>query len=168
MFETIEVVAAFGVVEGRGQYASERCVILFRFGEIFSNSGHEAHARGCASDSLLRLVKYGIESDAVKTSWVLAESSASSSHESATSTARSFPLAFLDSSICRSSIFGNCEPCRFRSFPTSPMANAAPKSPVKSRKRTSSQPEVPEPSSFWNNILNDRKSKHAFAPKAAK
>ena len=56
-FDTMEVVAALGVIDGRGQYASERCVILFRFGEIFSSSDQDAHAAGRASDSLLRFEK---------------------------------------------------------------------------------------------------------------
>jgi hypothetical protein len=38
----IEAVTALGVVVGLGQYASERCVTLLKFGDIFRRSDHDA------------------------------------------------------------------------------------------------------------------------------
>jgi len=156
----MDIVFAFGVIEGRGQCASERWVILFRLGEMRSKSGHEAHCPGLARDSRLRLVKCGVWSFAdgingpVGLPSAAAAAAASSSHDSAMSSSRqSAPR-----STAAAALLG-----RLRHFPRSCMVKPSFSSPEKSRNCTSSHATA-LPSSIWNSIFNDWRCRLPFSP----
>ena len=91
-------------------------------------------------------------------------SSASSSHDSATSiVAFVLPLGLASLMLSASRSSGICERTRFKHLPRSLIVKSSFNNPVRSRNRTSSQSDILSPA-FWKSILKDLKSRHLSLP----
>jgi hypothetical protein len=158
------VVAALGVVEGVGQYASERWVRVLSSLDSVSRLDHDALSPGCASDRRVRFGNVGTLNDDGKVG--ICVSSVSSSHDSATSTV-AFPCRFVlpRANSARASATETVTFDRVKDLLRSPNVYSGLRSPVRSRNCISSEPDAASTSfSFAKSILNDLRSKQPLAP----